>query len=276
MESEKKHPWSILERGTGSWSGVETMMTSPGESMNATSRVEAHLILNGRGLASDYTQEVGGRVTLHAHTVIRWDEKAEAFVMYFHAQPGGPPMESRGRSEGDRLIFEGPGPHGPMRQTTVYGDGTMTVQAEVPDGNGGWMEIFGSEYTKVNPLAEALPGQIVWTDLTVPDADEVQAFYAQVVGWSSEAVPVDDYHDYNLTDAEGTPTVGVCHARGKNAALPASWLIYVSVADLADALAKVAELGGEIVVPIREMGWWRMAVIRDPSGAALALFDTPD
>ncbi len=276
MEASKTEPWAVLAKGTGSWTGTETIMTSPGESMTATARAEAHLILGGRGLASDYVQEVDGQVTLHGHTVIRWDDLVGEFVMSFHSHPGGPPIETRGHAEGDRLIFEGHGQHGPMRQHSSYGPDTMGALAEVPDGQGGWITVFEGEYTRMNPVAESGPGKIVWTDLTVENATEVQAFYAEVVGWESEAVAVDDYHDYNLNDAEGTPTVGICHARGKNAGLPPVWMNYVAVDSLDRAVADVERLGGEVVTPIRDMGWWRMSVIRDPAGTALALFDTPE
>ena len=64
-----------------------------------------------------------------------------------------------------------------------------------------------------------------------------------------------------------------CHARGINADLPAKWLVYVVVADLESSLAECRRLGGAVVTGPKAMGQdARYAVIRDPAGAVLALY----
>ncbi len=65
---------------------------------------------------------------------------------------------------------------------------------------------------------------------------------------------------------------GVCHARGANAELPPVWLIYVVVADLDASLAACRERGGQVIAGPRSMGRARYAVIRDPAGAAVGLY----
>lgn len=121
---------------------------------------------------------------------------------------------------------------------------------------------------------DTTPGHIAWHDLTVEDAAGVRDFYAAVVGWKPEEVSMGEYADYNMTDAEGVPVAGVCHARGSNTGLPPQWLMYVNVDDLDRAVGEVERRGGELVTPIRDMGSYRMAVIRDPAGAVLALGET--
>ena len=72
----------------------------------------------------------------------------------------------------------------------------------------------------------------------------------------------------------GAPAAGVCHARGANEGLPAAWLVYLTVADLDASVAKVAELGGEILLPAKSMGGYgRYCVIKDPAGAVAALYE---
>lgn len=115
-------------------------------------------------------------------------------------------------------------------------------------------------------------GSIGWVDLTVPNADQVRDFYAQVAGWQPQALSMGEYDDYVMLSSEGEGKAGVCHARGANAALPPQWLIYIVVADLDASLARCAELGGEVIVPTRHMGESRYCVIRDPAGAVCALF----
>jgi len=116
-------------------------------------------------------------------------------------------------------------------------------------------------------------GKIGWIDLTVGDAEEVSAFYRDVVGWKSEGVEMGGYQDYCMLPAEGGAVAGVCHARGTNEGIPAQWLIYISVADLEQSLERCRALGGEVVRPARGLGGMgRFAIVRDPAGAVCALF----
>lgn len=116
------------------------------------------------------------------------------------------------------------------------------------------------------------PGTIGWHDLTVENAEQVRAFYEAVAGWEADPVEMGGYSDFNMRPAAGEPVAGVCHARGSNAGLPPVWLIYVIVEDLDASLSSCAELGGTVVAPPRSMGEARYAVIRDPAGAALGLY----
>jgi predicted enzyme related to lactoylglutathione lyase len=119
----------------------------------------------------------------------------------------------------------------------------------------------------------ARTGTIGWVDLTVPDAGAVRDFYSAVVGWTTSEVPMGDYSDYCMHPADDEPPVaGVCHARGVNADLPPRWLVYVIVADLNRSLAECRSKGGKVVCGPRNMGESRYAVIEDPAGAVLGLF----
>ncbi|HEY9431457.1 MAG TPA: VOC family protein [Blastocatellia bacterium] len=122
---------------------------------------------------------------------------------------------------------------------------------------------------------KASVGSVTWTDLTVENAERIRDFYSAVVGWTASGVDMGGYDDFNMNDPEtGTPVAGVCHARGGNADLPPVWLIYVNVEDIEKSFAKCVELGGQVISgPKRMGGQGRYCVIRDPAGAALALFE---
>jgi predicted enzyme related to lactoylglutathione lyase len=116
-------------------------------------------------------------------------------------------------------------------------------------------------------------GTIMWRDLTVPDADRVRDFYADVVGWRAEPVDMGGYSDFNmLAPGSAEPTAGICFRRGGNADLPSQWLIYITVADLDRSLERCAALGGTLIAGPKQMGKSRYCVIADPSGAVCALF----
>jgi predicted enzyme related to lactoylglutathione lyase len=117
-------------------------------------------------------------------------------------------------------------------------------------------------------------GTIGWTDLTVPDAVAVSDFYAKVAGWTATPMSMGDYDDFVMMTPGGEAVGGVCHARGRNAALPPVWMVYITVADLDASLAACTAGGGRIVAEPRSGGETaRYAIIADPAGATVALFD---
>lgn len=116
-------------------------------------------------------------------------------------------------------------------------------------------------------------GHIISSDITVPDADGIRAFYQSVVGWETIPMPMGDYEDYVMTAPDGARVGGVCYRRGPNADLPPVWLIHVRVADLDASIAAVKSGGGQLIGDIRGEGAYRTCVIRDPQGAAMGLVE---
>ena len=121
-------------------------------------------------------------------------------------------------------------------------------------------------------------GIVIWTDLTVPNAEEVKNFYSKVIGWKPEPVAMGEYNDYSMTSPEtGRTIAGVCHSRGVNADLPPQWLIYFMVKDVDESVKMCLQNGGEIIAGPRSMGnYGRYCVIKDPAGAVAALFSSPE
>ncbi len=125
-------------------------------------------------------------------------------------------------------------------------------------------------------MSEPAPGSIVWTDLTVDDAGSLKDFYADVVGWHIEPTPMGGYDDFTVGPKGSDGIAGICHARGSNAGMPPAWLNYVAVANLDASMASCEQRGGEIVHGPAGLAGGRFCVIKDPIGAHLALFETPD
>jgi predicted enzyme related to lactoylglutathione lyase len=120
------------------------------------------------------------------------------------------------------------------------------------------------------------PGQIGWIDLTVPNAEAVRDFYQSVTGWTPSPVAMGGYDDFCMTPPGApAPVAGICHASGANAGLPPVWLVYITVADLDDSIARCLALGGKLRRPAESMGsQGRFCVIEDPAGAVAALFES--
>lgn len=119
-------------------------------------------------------------------------------------------------------------------------------------------------------------GQVGWFDLTAPDAESLRVFYQKVVGWVADPVEMGGYSDYCMKPpGSDAPVAGICHARGSNATMPNQWLLYITVADLAQSLSDCIAAGGQVVVPMRDAGPAKLAVIKDPAGAVCALYEPP-
>ena len=116
-------------------------------------------------------------------------------------------------------------------------------------------------------------GTVGWIDLTVDDAEGVQRFYREVVGWGVEPFDMGGYEDWAMTPpGGGPPAAGICHARGPNTDVPPQWIIYIVVDDLEAAVARARDRGGEVVTGPRSAGGGTMCVLRDPAGAVFALY----
>ena len=119
-------------------------------------------------------------------------------------------------------------------------------------------------------------GCIAWLDLTVSNAAATRDFYRAVIEWSVQELAMDDagtaYADYNMCGGDNNSAAGICHARGANVDIPATWMIYFPVGDLATSLQHVAELGGDVIKATRGTnGEYAYAIIRDPVGACIGL-----
>ncbi len=118
-------------------------------------------------------------------------------------------------------------------------------------------------------------GIIKWTDLTVENAEAVKDFYCEVIGWTASELSMGAYSDYLIAPATNEdPIAGVCHQKGTNADLPSQWLLYVTVENLDKSLEKCTALAGKIIQsPKKSMNNSRFAVIQDPGGAYMALYE---
>lgn len=151
--------------------------------------------------------------------------------------------------------------------------------AVLRDPNGGAFGLIPVVSADDIPAVEdsaAPQGHIAWLDLTVPDAAPVRDFYQEVIGWTVEDVEINEagerYVDYTMLGGDGKPAAGVCHARGPNADMPNSWMIYLPVGDLDESLRRVNEEGGKVLKDATSPdGSFRFAVIQDPVGAIIVL-----
>lgn len=110
-------------------------------------------------------------------------------------------------------------------------------------------------------------GTPIWYEYLARDADEAQAFYVEVNGWSVEASGMPGL-DYRLLTASDGHRVGGLMPMPPGAPIPPGWVGYFGVDDVDASVALVEATGGRVHMPATTMeGIGRMAMVADPQGA---------
>jgi uncharacterized protein len=113
-------------------------------------------------------------------------------------------------------------------------------------------------------------GDFLWNEVWVNDVDAATNFYGHLAGYDSETQVLDDDLNYLILGSKTKPRIGL--VRNPIPDIDPVWVTYIRVADPAAIVSRVEELGGRILVGVRdrEVGG-QVALIADPSGAAFAI-----
>ena len=116
-----------------------------------------------------------------------------------------------------------------------------------------------------------------WHDLATSDAPAARRFYGDVFGWSAAVQRANGGSFLRLRSGESD--VGSLYplSRAQLAAgVPSHWMSYVRVDDVAGAARRAHGAGGRVLVaPFAVDGTASIAVIADPAGAMLGLWQDP-
>jgi predicted enzyme related to lactoylglutathione lyase len=121
------------------------------------------------------------------------------------------------------------------------------------------------------------PGTFCWNELNTHDLPAARDFYTKLFGWAT------DEYSQNGMDCTlyriGPDRIGGMvkyPPRPDDGSLPEAipvWLSYVRVENVEATIAKVLELKGKVLIPPTDIPMvGRMAVLQDPQGACLGLF----
>lgn len=106
----------------------------------------------------------------------------------------------------------------------------------------------------------------VFFDLRTPDVAASRAFYAHLFGWTATAGPMP-----MLTDG-GAPWAGFTPLAPGDPRHP-QWVPYAPVDDLGAATERAVSLGATVVRDRTELPVGSLAVIEDPAGATVVLWE---
>lgn len=117
-------------------------------------------------------------------------------------------------------------------------------------------------------------GTPAWIDLMVPDRLAAQEFYGPLFGWDF-VVGDAETGFYTMALKHGQPVAGLGQSLGGEAAPPSMWTTYLAVDDVDPVVERARAAGGTILMaPMDVMDFGRMAVLADPTGAVVGLWQS--
>src|SRR6187397_800880 len=131
------------------------------------------------------------------------------------------------------------------------------------------------------------PGVPCWVDTWQPDADAAVGFYTELFGWEAEDTMPDGVegthymcrlHGRDVAAIASRPNAAPDVMRGRSAGEAeerpvSSWTTYVWVDDVDATIAKAQDAGGSALMePFDALDGGRIAVIADPAGAAIGIW----
>jgi len=119
-----------------------------------------------------------------------------------------------------------------------------------------------------------MTSRVVHFDIPIDEPDRAAAFYSDVFAWNVEKWGPVDYWTMTSGDEPGPGAEGALTPRSQASE---GVIVYVEVADMDAAIARVATAGGAAQtekMPIPGVGW--SAHVRDTEGNLIGLFQTDE
>lgn len=211
---------------------------------------------------TDPREEAGGYTTAHLG-----DDRVAALSPVY--QPGQPPawtvsfaVEDADATAGKATAAGGSLLVAPM---DVFEEGRFAVLA---DPSGAVFSLWqGRAFAGADLFNE--PGSLGWTELVTHESDPALAFYPGVLGWT--VTPSDTYPQWGIDGAD----FGGLLTMDENfpPEVPPHWLPYIAVENVDVTAATAQSGGGDLLMPPTDIAsGHRIAVVRDPQGAAFGIY----
>lgn len=149
-----------------------------------------------------------------------------------------------------------------LSDIVTYRDAGRAVAVEDPQG-----AVFGLFEAGPRPGTTVLnrPGALCWSELDTSDPGQAQDFYCPLFGYEVREVDSATGGQYSILTAGGAPAVGMVPLEADwPTVLPARWLSYFAVTDLADATRRLRELGGSVALGPLTSAYAESSIVRDP------------
>ena len=118
-------------------------------------------------------------------------------------------------------------------------------------------------------------GTFSWPELATTDQKGASAFYGALLGWDVDEQPMGPTETYTMFKMRNLEVAAACALRPEERqhGVPPHWNAYVTVADADATSTRARELGGTVLAPPFDvMDAGRMAVLQDPTGAVISVW----
>jgi len=115
------------------------------------------------------------------------------------------------------------------------------------------------------------PGLLSWNELTSNDGPGSAKFYTQLFDWKREDVDMGT-GTYTIFKVGERSVAGMFALPSEVKEMPSVWIPYVTVENLEASVNKAVTLGAVLCKEITSLQMGRFAIVRDPQGAILGLW----
>jgi predicted enzyme related to lactoylglutathione lyase len=147
---------------------------------------------------------------------------------------------------------------------------TVGRMARIADPQGAEICLFKSDNGDPPDVEQTPAGQFFWNELHTIDAEKAVRFYEKVVGYTHESMDMGPGGTYHIVSSGGNGRGGITSHLPEGTA--PHWLPYVVSDDVDATAARAKRAGGSVHFGPEDIpGIGRFAVLRDPTGAVLAV-----
>jgi hypothetical protein len=119
------------------------------------------------------------------------------------------------------------------------------------------------------------PGTFSWPELTTSDQKAAVVFYRDLFGWGLNEQPVGPDQVYSMFQLRGRDVAAASSMQPaqREQGVPPYWGLYVATTSADVSVAKATSLGATVLAPpfdVMDVG--RMAILQDPTGAMISLW----
>ena len=143
--------------------------------------------------------------------------------------------------------------------------------AILQDPTGGVIALFGAGGHQGSAADPNREGAFCWAELMTDNVDKAASFYTKIFPWKTKAEDT-SYTEWQL---DGKSIGGLMTIPKEAKGMPANWMPYFTVVDVAKSVEKAKKAGGKILngpMEIEKVG--KFATVQDPQGGAFNLYQS--
>ncbi len=149
--------------------------------------------------------------------------------------------------------------------------GTLGRMAVLQDPTGATFSVWqAGDHIGAQVLDEA--GALIWTELMTSDTAKCASFYTQLLGYTTQVMPMEDSHYTIFVCPDGKRAAGMMAFPPNMTNVPPNWTSYFGTKDIRGTVAKIEQAGGKVCMPVTPIpGVGEFAVVQDDQNAVFAL-----